>query len=424
MSFRFSTEIQLPPSVQRFTNTIVDTLANHRSLLILLPNGVDVSDIATLIRTELFRRDFKFKSVYLSGNGRAEHPVIVMRSIIDNQSVDAEGFPDLRDLILAEENPDVFLIEGLEHLSPESYTDWLSFLSEWARVCQGVVGDGERPLALCLIVPAYLVKTAIPDSNVYLSINWWWGLPSSLEVHLLCRSKNEEQNLNATSVWRENILSALSCGDMDFVQHLWDPILNDITNLHEVLMQFAEMRGWNKGVLVTWGADMFLETSRYTGAQHSSFPPEKWHNLWANGVLTRTIEYGLELHAAALAQLDREKLLNHRLWRGQSRLLLPLVDQVRLTVCEHLTQRYGPDWPIRWELPLSEEEQKNVRKNPLACQLGYLDCLINQCWHLKKDRHFRSIIRRARWIRNEIAHYRPINFQVFQGFWQEMIKLK
>lgn len=95
--------------------------------------------------------------------------------------------------------------------------------------------------------------------------------------------------------------------------------------------------------------------------------------LWAHGALSWTLEFGLELHTAAMAVLGRDEEVKHRLWRGQAELLLPLIDHMRLMVCTDLAHSYGKNWPMRYGLPTSEEEKAAVQASPLACQWGYLD---------------------------------------------------
>jgi hypothetical protein len=129
------------------------------------------------------------------------------------------------------------------------------------------------------------------------------------------------------------------------------------------------------------------------------------------------MEYGYELHSAALAVIDDYDGINHRLWRGQSRLLLPLVDHLRLRICHHLNEKYGKDWPVRWCLP-PEDEEEAVRNNPLACQWGHMVTLFRR-GHLRavKNRWY-DIALLSHQIRNKIAHYSPVSFQEYATLFQ------
>src|SRR6266545_3829927 len=50
-----------------------------------------------------------------------------------------------------------------------------------------------------------------------------------------------------------------------------------------------------------------------------------------------------------------------RLWRGQTGLLLPLINYARIALCAHLTRLYGNDWPVRWQVPDSREVEVHCR---------------------------------------------------------------
>jgi hypothetical protein len=39
---------------------------------------------------------------------------------------------------------------------------------------------------------------------------------------------------------------------------------------------------------------------------------------------------------------------------------------------------------------------------------------------LRAERHWLPLAAIARYVRNEIAHYRPITFRDFEGIWREM----
>ncbi|HWQ14177.1 MAG TPA: hypothetical protein VNL77_15370 [Roseiflexaceae bacterium] len=156
------------------------------------------------------------------------------------------------------------------------------------------------------------------------------------------------------------------------------------------------------------------------GLQLRTQPPLSRLELWAHGIVGATPEYGIELHVAALAALGRTEEIRHRLWRAQARTLLPLIDHVRLQICEELTRTYGPDWPIRWRAPLSDEEEQAVRISPLACQWGHLEWLVKNCADLRAANRWRSLVSLCRWIRNEIAHYRPVGFGDFESLRREV----
>ena len=113
--------------------------------------------------------------------------------------------------------------------------------------------------------------------------------------------------------------------------------------------------------------------------------------------------------------------VEHMLWRGQSELLLPLVNEVRLKVCQDFTATYGSDWPTRWVPPFNEQEIEEVRRSPLGTELGHVNYLLqalgvrNPRHDLFEKRSLGDLVLQARNLRNEIAHYNPVALRDFKG---------
>ena len=131
-------------------------------------------------------------------------------------------------------------------------------------------------------------------------------------------------------------------------------------------------------------------------------------------------EAGVELHPAALALAGKSEALEQRLWRAQAALMLPRLDMVRHGICQQLAHRYGPKWPTRWAQPDSDEEIEQLRRSHLACQWGYLEYVLRSCPQFRGQRRLLPLVYRCRKIRNELAHYRPIEFREFQEIWKDM----
>jgi hypothetical protein len=71
-------------------------------------------------------------------------------------------------------------------------------------------------------------------------------------------------------------------------------------------------------------------------------------------------------------------------------------------------------------MPESTEEDAAVRHSPLACQWGHLEVLLKHGAFLRAERHWLPLASIVRYVRNEIAHYRPITFSDFEGMWREI----
>jgi hypothetical protein len=363
--------------------------------------------------------------VSLAGLSGARAPVAVLSEALGIDWRPPEIPRTLGNLLDMEPLPDVIFVEHLDNISPPICQDWVGFLRQWTQACQTRADRGAPSTALCMVVPACAVLPQPPESSVYLAVHWWWGFPTVLEMHMLCRSRSAQDGWDPAGRWREYVLPAVTGGDIDLAMYLWDELHTSedrhasMEGLLRRLCAFAAQRGWTADMLRTLGAgEAIMTASRdYRRVQH--VPPLELRSLWAHGVIGWTLEYGLELHPAALAVLQRREALQHRLWRGQAELLLPFIDQIRLALCMYLTRRYGPDWPVREYLPESRDEEATVRHSPLACQWGHLEMLLRQGAFLRAERPWHLVASIVRSVRNELAHYRPITFRDFESILRE-----
>jgi hypothetical protein len=408
------------PSMRRFFHGLADDLANRRSLLLLLPAGIEPEEIWAALRAELWRRDFTVAEVSLAEVSKQRAPVAVLSEALGIAWRPPDTPRTLGNLLATEQLPDVVLVEHLDHVAAQTCQEWVVFLRQWTQACQTRADRGASSTALCMVVPATAVLPQPPESSVYLAVHWWWGFPSVLEMHMLCRSRSEQEDWDPVARWREYVLPALTGGDVILATYLWDNLHTGMEGLLKRLCAFATQRGWTAATLRAWGAGAGIMAASREYRRVPRVPPVEIRSLWAYGAIGWTLEYGLELHSAALAVLERHEELQHRLWRGQAELLLPCIDQIRLALCDYLTRMHGPEWPIRGHLPESPEEDAAVRLSPLACQWGHLETLLRHGAGLRAERHWLPLASIARYVRNEIAHYRPITFRDFEGIWREI----
>ena len=182
---------------------------------------------------------------------------------------------------------------------------------------------------------------------------------------------------------------------------------------------------------VAWSIDDVVESvTEVRGAYKvGQEPPESLRGLWASGCLGYTPEYGLEVHPGFLAQSNRRATAEHMLWRGQSELILPLVNEVRLKVCQDLTNTFGSDWPVRWVPPSNEQEVEEARRSPLGTELRHVNYLLqslgmrNPRHDLYEKRSLGDLVLRARNLRNEVAHYNPVALRDFVGLCEESARV-
>ena len=117
------------PSVRRFFSVLADDLANRRSLLILLPAGIEPEEIWAALRAELWRRDFTVEEVSLAGVPRERAPVAVLSEALGINWTPPDTPRTLGNLLATEQLPDVVLVEHLDQVSPRNLSG-LGRLSE------------------------------------------------------------------------------------------------------------------------------------------------------------------------------------------------------------------------------------------------------------------------------------------------------
>lgn len=216
------------------------------------------------------------------------------------------------------------------------------------------------------------------------------------------------------TLWRDCLLPSLSANDISFAGFIWDYICHNRSKLKEKIMEFACRRSWTKNYLQDLKAKDFSQDN--FGSSVDTLEPStiQW-NLWSEGILVHSPEHGTELHVATLMVLDMKKAFEHRLWRSQTPLLLPLIDRLRLDICQYLTDTYGLDWPKRKK---NWPDHSPIPEDPLACELGSLKIVVEDC--MPKQKHLVLCIRIMKSLRNKLAHYSSVEYDDFYHFWSEV----
>ena len=427
LSAEWMTYLFQMPSIQQFIDSLIEQIADGRSMFIGLPDTLDPTTIWMHLQEGLYRREFLCAELLVENHTDPAQSFVNL--LADSFEVAWENVDTARTLHnlrhgLAKQAraPNLIYLYGLDQTA--NWAEWLSLVLQWSNETKMLVDSGQLSRrkafsALCVMVPMRCLPY-LRNTELYLSMAWWWGIPSTLETQLLCRLAEQDSSTTSINRWREHVLPALANGDVGLIEYLWNFASElDGTGTLPMLKQFGIQRGWNYAQLTNWNLHEFQSAKiDYHPVQGA---PDGWHAAWAAGMLTWTIEYGLEVHSAALATMDNRDALLHRLWRGQATLLLPLLDQARLTLCNYLTRRYGQDWP-RYHSAGSPEADRAVTDNPMACEWGHLVLLLG-CEPLRHERVWQSMAKGARDARNLIAHYEPVTFQVYETLMRDLTRL-
>ena len=405
-------------SIRRFINGIVNDICFRRSVIVLLPTTLKPEIIWPEIQTELRYRGVNEQYINLQASPNHQNPVSILVECLNLKWSDHQTPHTLSNLPDCENLPDAICLGGLQNLDEDLTEAWIKTLEIWAQMSQQKKNLGYMPSSICVVAPAELLISMLPESNVFLSYHWWWGIPSILETRFLCRFVEESDNNSISARWREFILPSLSAGDIELLQVLWNTYDSPIKNLTDMLNKYASDLLWVKEDLI----NLNILNHKYGRNNHSHMkqPPKSIIKLWSKGLINYTPEYGLEVHSAALSITNQEDIITHRLWRGQSEFLLPILESIRLDICQKLTDQFGEHWPIKWDQPNNEEELKEVKDNPLAASWGYLVHLLRTVKKLHDYVHLQPIAIQCKRMRNFLAHHRTVDLQSYEHIQEEL----
>lgn len=403
------------PSAANFRLQIIEDLKYGRSVLCFLNSKEQVKQISEFCLSGIHQSELYFIEVDLSRNEAPLYPVNVLRKQFISQAPDSPIAAPLRDFVLEGELPDVIVIDGLAELPLETRDVWFEFFQRWAEAVHSVSSTAERKPPCLLGMSTIKHGEALPIEETWLRIHWWWSILSILEVRILCRLRegNSELFLSTQASWRESVLPSFAGNDLALIEHLWDDIFQRDDHILKRLIAFAQDRNWTFQKLYELGVDNYLHRQRHRVGRFAEVPKLTDRILWANGLLNQTVESGILVSSAALAVLGEEDEIRHRLWHGQSALILPIVNGLRLSICKALTQRHGTSWSVKWSPPQSKKQKELLEQNPLVTEWGRLENALRKCPDRSERRYLRPV-KHAREIRNTLAHYQPISFQDYQ----------
>ena len=246
----FTASLFETPSVQRFMEGIVRDLGNRQSILVILHFGVEPRDLWNNLVKRLWVKDFRCQEVILDKKSQDQDPIIQISRSLRLEWPSPTHPRTISNMLALDGLPDIIYLEGLNDLDRSAVAGWISLIELWATVSHRSADSGELHPAIVAIVSASSLPSQIPASDIYFALHWWWGFPSLLETHLLCRLANGNEEWDHSSRWREHLLSSISSGDVRVLDFLWPDFIElDIVEISRRLVAFSEKNGWEKDLL-------------------------------------------------------------------------------------------------------------------------------------------------------------------------------
>ncbi len=416
-SMRIESTILALPSVRTFIDDICNA-SRTKSVLVLIPDTISRDMVASLInnRFDVLRlcwRDIRYAGEYF--------PAISISSQLNVHWPSRNAVKSLHNLLRCEGLPELIHIRGFSTGDTGNLVArqrWLGLVQDWVEAGRNAAVKGIRSAPrLCIVAKLRDFDYAPPEEQEELSLHWWWGFPSSLEMRLACRIGSEDMDADqAANRWREQVLPSIAGTDFGLAEHLWDTILESPEEIVRSLDDYARREGL--------AAPLEQEIHQISTPHLSTSPPASIWAQWSSGNILSAPEYGVEHHPASLAHGGRRIDVEQRLWRGQSELLLPILNNVRIKICDILTDSFGEDWPINPHRPQTDYEYEAVADNPRGAEFGHIEYLLKNIPKFEDKSDLLGIASMSRTLRNEIAHYRLVDFSDFEKLWKEKQRLE
>ena len=402
------------PSAERFMDTALSHFLDGFSGLILVPKTTPLESLFQELRYRFVLRNINFVEIDVSAYVETA-PITCLCQELDIEWRNSlaprllEHLPEA--CTIPEFLPDVVWLTGIENLSSELVQSWIDAAFTWSGNGKVLRDRGIQLPALCIAIP-WRADLRIPRSDIFFKIHYWWGIPSILEMRMLYQET--ANSVDVVEKWQEFQLPYLCAGDPFILPMLIDSKNLDERELGARLQEIAKERGWSKNYLQSLGMDEYLPSTNTLFNGSVSTAGGTTLHLWGEGVLNWNPECGLSVSSAALQIMGKHIGMRHRLWRGQAELLLPMLDMLRLSVCDYMAAKHGWDWPSIQREPLDPQEAAAVRESHYNCQLGHMENVLSS-WpgRQRNYRELASYVREARLIRNELAHNRVVTFLQF-----------
>jgi len=420
MSISLPTWRQLP-GVAHYLAQIKEDLSTGYSVLSILPEPVPMENIWQSGLEMLWAAHMDVEEIDLLQSDCSELPLRFLLQQYGHQANGAETVQTLATCLL----PEIVAVRGIQRLPKEQAESWVEFFRAWALQVHAEVSSTStyrrRPACFWGMWTPYELQDALPENETWFRVRPWWSLLSILDIRLLCRlaeglGSAQTSHLGA---WREALIPYLAGPDIELVDRLWNNLNKPKDDIYQILTTAAYDRHWTVKQLEKWGLPNFLKGWQRSSHYYLQMPKQTERMLWLHGVLYQMPDYGIQVSAMALAMLEQWNNLDHLLWRGQVTLLLPIVDEYRVSICHELTERYGYDWALSWSRPLTLESRKELEISPLAAEWGHLENAILKSPY-RQEKHRLRIVRFMRQVRNELAHYKPITFETYEALMSMM----
>lgn len=355
------------PGPARFARAARERLERGDSVLVGLPATMcDNAESVTRLQRAI---DIRFDSI-VSATGAEDRPIASV--IADMLAVELEPGNDAAIRLANEPELEGRYIAFTVTGKPADTKPWTDFFRAFLPAVRSIAIQ-DRPRLL--IVGGHGPATALAGTDPLAEL-WWWGVLDRFDTALHVKQRLVARE---NSDLLRDIITEVVGYDLDLADYLADEWVGDAITLDTVLGDYIGPE---------WPSIPIPEQLPHTSTPWEA-PPSQAVALWDAGLADAWDAFGVCLHPCSLSAQEQRQ----RIWRGQIRCLMPLIDEERARLEE---------W-IRGEihgLPTGK-----------VFEAGDLYGLLQDHPRLKHWRggHRKQLIYWLRHARNALAHMAPLS---------------
>jgi hypothetical protein len=114
----------------------------------------------------------------------------------------------------------------------------------------------------------------------------------------------------------------------------------------------------------------------------------------------------------SLSREERNNIIRHHVWSGETELLMPIIESVRLDILQWISSKYGEDWIEKFYT-----KHQDIEKEAILSEIGPLYYALKINANNNKFNIPYHIVRTTdnwRKIRNDLAHSNHVDLKVIQ----------
>lgn len=411
-----ASEVLRLPRPQRRLRRMADRLCEGHTVIWFLPGHAPMEELLTALE-EHFRERVEVASVYVPHSVKWPEQWLMDRYRVEGDPWSEEA---AEALLSCPDVPEVVVLRDLDRLHEDELKQWRRFLEDWAQI-------NRRPNRALADRKAFLVPLADPRAvavfdelreDPLLDKVWYWGWVTSREVRVVAAECLRDRNqTGAAALWGEAVWAPLAGADLECFLWMVEEIHIDLPleDLLARLQGYGEERGFSALLGSLDGGEpsaSFINGAPVGDGERE--PVSGSQPLWLAGGLDWHDEGGYGLHSALLSMAGQQGPLLHRIWRGQTSVLLPMIDQYRIAVSWELAG-YDRWWPEFLRQKLSAEDyEEDGTPVELAAEFMHIIEFLDARARTAAQRELRRNVNAVRKTRNALAHYRPVEWPQFQ----------